>query len=90
MNKETLKKAIEEKLFRLQDWTINYSKNAQAWLLLDRLWSTKKQGDLLAMNEMGAERQLKRIKEQMERLEALRKDTLEGIIGLVEMSNEKK
>ena len=76
MNKETLKKAIEEKLFRLQDWTINYSKNAQ--------------GDLLAINEMGLERQLERIKEQMERLEALRKDTLEGIIGLVEMLNEKK
>ena len=76
MNKETLKKVIEEKLVRLQDWTINYSKNAQ--------------GDLLAINEMGAERQLKRIKEQMERLEALRKDTLEGIIGLVEMLNEKK
>ncbi|MDD4110918.1 MAG: hypothetical protein PHS54_05165 [Clostridia bacterium] len=76
MNKETLKKAIEEKLFRLQDWTINYSKNAQ--------------GDLLAISEMGLERQLERIKEQMERLEALRKDTLEGIIGLVEMLNEKK
>ena len=76
MNKETLKKVIEEKLVRLQDWTINYSKNAQ--------------GDLLAIDEMGAERQLRRIKEQMERLEALRKDTLEGIIGLVEMLNEKK
>jgi hypothetical protein len=76
MNKETLKKVIEEKLVRLQDWTINYSKNAQ--------------GDLLAIDEMGAERQLRRIKEQMERLEALRKDTLEGIVGLVEMLIERE